>query len=77
MVIDTINQDYVDRSVFQGARGSQAPKASANDHHYASLVGHNRLTSRRGPIIGSCVIENSRSGVRMIGVQVSSNSEDG
>ena len=76
MVIDTINQDYVDWSVFKSARGGQPPKASANDHHYASLVGHAFLTQRRELVIdGWC--ENSRVGVQMIGVQVSSNSEDG
>ena len=56
MVIDTINQYHVDRSVFQRARGSQTTKASANDHHFASLVGHHCLTSRRGSFIGSCAI---------------------
>lgn len=52
MVIDTINQYQVDRSVLQCARGSQTTKASASDHHFASLVGHHCLTSRRGSFIG-------------------------
>ena len=77
MVIDAIDQDYLDRSTFQGARGRQTPRASANDHDHASLVGQNCFTSRRGSIIGSCLIQSSRIGVQMIGVQVSSNSEDG
>ena len=54
MVIDTINQDHVDGSVFQGARCSQTPKASTNDHHYASLVGHSCLTSGAGLLVDSC-----------------------
>jgi hypothetical protein len=67
----------IDLTAFQGAYGSRPTETSVHGHHYVSFAGHNCLTSRRGSIIGSCSIENSRIGVQMIGVQESSNSEDG